>query len=165
MAARSGNGGYGDHPARPRPPRPAPGSPHTPPRPSDRAETRPDPACGRAARVVAAAAAELTRKSHLRNRAGRRVYQRFRRDTAVALPDPPSSAAFKRARSARMTRHVPPSPFRRGAWRVSDIFTCNLLCYWEILAVIAILHIQLKIRDLDPFGLWWEMGLVLWRVS
>ena len=69
-------------------------------------ETRPDPARGRAARVVAAAAAELTRKSHLRNRAGRRVYRRFRRDVAVDLSDPPSSAAFKRAQSARMTRSV-----------------------------------------------------------
>ena len=74
-------------------------------------ETRPDPARGRAARVVAAAAAELTRKSHLRNRAGRRVYRRFRRNVAVDLSDPPSSVAFKRARSAGWPVE---SPYRRS---------------------------------------------------
>ena len=107
---------------------------------------RPDPgeemlvALQRRGGVVAAAAAKLTRKSHLRNNAGRRVYRRFRRDVAVDMSDPPSSAALTRARRARVTRCVPQSPFRRGAWRVSDIFTCNLLCYREIFAVIAALQ-------------------------
>ena len=74
-------------------------------------ETRADPRLARGGPVVAAAAAELTRKSHLRNRAGRRVYRRFRRDVAVDLSDPPSSVAFKRARSAGWPVE---SPYRRS---------------------------------------------------
>ena len=92
-------------------------------------ETRADPRLARGGPVVAAAAAELTRKSHLRNRAGRRVYRRFRRDVAVDLSDPPSSVAFKRARSAGWPVE---SPYRRSGAARGGFLISLLVTYCAI---------------------------------